>query len=477
MKVLVLGSSGYIGSHLIGSLLAAKHSVTAASRNIEVIQDRNWSNVQIVYCDLFDVESIHAALRDIDVAFYLVHSMAAGDQFDSLDRTAAENFKIAADASSLKQIIYLGGLQPLGTASKHLSSRKETGDILRQSTIPVTELRAGIVVGAGSAGFEMIRDLVYHLRFMITPKWVRSMTQPIALDDLLQYLVRIVGLKEVYNNIYDVAGTSTIKYQDMLKQFANSVDRMLLILPVPFISPKLSSYWLDLVTAVPKQIAKPLINGLRNDLIGDTKPIEKIITIPLMSYTEAIKSALDTEKNNIAASRWTESSIFFRQYKPENSFFSKEYQVKVITDIPAKKIWQVIISVGGNNGWYYLTWIWKIRGFLDRLFGGIGMRRGRRHPTEIRIGDSIDFFRAGGIDPVKRLTLLAEMKVPGSAILEFEIRNTNNKNEFITTARYHPSGTIGLLYWYILLPVHGVLFKGMVKKMLEKAKKIEDNNI
>ena len=472
MNILVIGSSGYIGSHLIDRLKDTSHSISASSRNIQVIENRDWQNVSLVSCDLFDQPSIERALHNIDVVFYFVHSMAAGGDFDALDRKAAENFKNAADKSQLKQIIYLGGLQPLSDPSKHLSSRKETGDILRQSNVAVTELRAGVVVGAGSAGFEMIRDLVYHLRFMITPKWVRSMTQPIALRDLLEYLVQIIANDKTYNNIYDVAGTSTIRYQDMLKEFANVVDRSLIIVPVPLISPRLSSYWLDLVTAVPKQIAKPLVNGLRNDLVGDDSHIKEIIQIPLMNYKESIQSALYDEKNKLLSSRWTEGAIFFRQYNPENSFFSKEYTVKVKTDIDAERLWNVVSSIGGENGWYYLNWLWKIRGFLDRLVGGIGLRRGRRHPAQLRVGDTLDFFRVGKIEyrtNTKSLILLAEMKVPGAAILEFRLNKIDEQNEFVTTARYHPSGTIGLLYWYVLLPVHSILFKGMAKQILKNA--------
>ncbi len=473
MNILVIGSSGYIGSHLIDRLKSTSHTIFASSRNVQVIENRDWQGVNLIYCDLFDPASIDVALQKIDIVFYFVHSMAAGSSFDALDREAAHNFKHAVNKSNVQQIIYLGGLQPTTDPSKHLSSRKETGDILRESNIPVTELRAGVVVGAGSAGFEMIRDLVYHLRFMITPKWVRSITQPIALRDLLEYLVQVIGNDATYNEIFDVAGTSTIRYQDMLKEFANVVGRPLIILPVPLISPRLSSYWLDFVTAVPKDIAKPLIYGLRNDLIGDSTKIKKIIDFPLMNYTQSIEKALEDEQNKKMSSRWTENAIFFNQYNPENSFFSKDYTVKVETDIAIEDLWSVVSSLGGKNGWYYMNWLWKIRGVLDRLIGGIGLRRGRRHPTQVRIGDTIDFFRVGKIenrDDVKSLVLLAEMKVPGSAILEFKVNSLDDqRNEFVTTARYHPSGTIGLLYWYVLLPVHSVLFKGMARGILKNA--------
>ena len=310
MNILVIGSTGYIGSNLIERLKSTEHTIYASSRNMQVIENRDWHDVNLIYFDLFDSDSIDSALQKIDIVFYLVHSMAAGSSFDSLDREAANNFRQAVDKSSVQQIVYLGGLQPISDPSKHLSSRKETGDILRQSNVPVTELRAGVVVGAGSAGFEMIRDLVYHLRFMITPKWVRSMTQPIALRDLLEYLVQVIGNDATYNDIFDVAGTSTIRYQDMLKEFANVVGRPLVILPVPLISPRLSSYWLDFVTAVPKDIAKPLIYGLRNDLIGDNTKINKIIDLPLMSYTESIQKALEES---------------FRVLKPGGTFYCLEF--------------------------------------------------------------------------------------------------------------------------------------------------------
>ena len=473
MNILVIGSTGYIGSNLIERLKSTEHTIYASSRNMQVIENRDWHDVNLIYCDLFDSDSIESALQNIDVVFYFVHSMAAGSSFDSLDREAANNFRQAVDKSSVQQIVYLGGLQPISDPSKHLSSRKETGDILRQSNVPVTELRAGVVVGAGSAGFEMIRDLVYHLRFMITPKWVRSMTQPIALRDLLEYLVQVIGNDATYNDIFDVAGTSTIRYQDMLKEFANVVGRPLVILPVPLISPRLSSYWLDFVTAVPKDIAKPLIYGLRNDLIGDNKKINKIIDLPLMSYTESIQKALEDEQNKKLSSRWTENAIFFKQYNPENSFFSKEYKISVKSDMQAESIWSIVSSLGGKNGWYYMNWLWKIRGILDRLIGGIGTRRGRRHPSQVRVGDTIDFFRVGEVDDrndSKSLVLLAEMKVPGAALLEFKVNTIDAQtSEFITTARFHPSGTIGLLYWYILLPIHSILFKGMAKGILKNA--------
>jgi uncharacterized protein YbjT (DUF2867 family) len=470
MKALVFGASGYVGSNLVPLLVERGFAVRAAGRHADVLNSRGWKGVEVVTADALAPESLAKALEGVEVAFYLVHSMASGGDFARLDRQAATNFRDAVAAADVKRIIYLGGLQPADEASEHLASRRETGDVFRAGPVPVTELRAGIVVGAGSAAFEVIRDLVNHLPVMTTPRWVRSRTRPIALDDLLDYLVGAAEHPEMAGHTYDVGGKETLTYADMLRQFAAIASKRRLIIPLPVLTPRLSSYWLGLVTAVPAAVARPLIDGLRHDLIPDDRPIRAVLPIPLQTYRDAVVAALRQERLLAVPARWTEGALAFRGYNPEVSYYSKGERAEFDVNASAENLWKVVSSLGGDTGYYYGNVLWRLRGLMDRVVGGPGMRRGRRHPANLRVGDTVDFWRVAAVEPGHRLTLLAEMRVPGTAVLEFEVVPSGpHTSRLASTARFHPSGMPGLLYWYALAPLHGRIFRGMPFGMVRRA--------
>ena len=469
-KVVVLGASGYIGTHLVPELVRSGHQVRAVSRRRETLEARDWEGVELVEADVLDQESLTPALDGIEVAYYLVHSMAAGPEFADLDRRAAENFREGAARARVGRVIYLGGLQPPEDASPHLASRRETGEVLRAGPVPVTEIRAGVVVGPGSAAFEVIRDLVYHLPMMVTPRWVRSRSQPIALNDLLEYLVRLPELEETTGRIYDAVGPETLTYEDLLRQFARVVGKHLWIVPVPVLSPRLSSYWLDLVTAVPASVARPLVDGLKHDLLA-TEPEKLRATIPikLQTYEQGARAALEAEAEAKVPVRWTEGAFRYRQERHDISFYGKSARSEARTWASAAAVWAEIVAIGGERGWYYAHLLWKLRGVLDRISGGVGMRRRRRNPTEVRVGDSLDFWRVAAIEPGRRLSLIAEMKLPGSAVLELSVEPHGRGATVVVEAHFHPAGFFGLLYWYALWPVHKRIFDGLCRAIAERA--------
>ena len=462
-RVLVLGASGYVGSHLVPRLIERGYRVRASARHRDVLESRGW-DCELIEADALRAETLVAALDGVDVAYYLVHSMSAGRDFARRDRVAATNFSVAAERAGVRRIVYLGGLQPPGDLSEHLASRRATGDALRAGTVPVTEIRAGIIVGPGSAAFEVIRDLVFHLPLMTTPRWVRSRTQPIALDDLLEYLVRLPETEETSGRSFDVAGSQTLSYQEMLEGFARVVGKRTRIIPLPVLSPRLSSYWLDFVTAVPASVARPLIDGLRHDLLADDAEIRRLIPIELKDYETAVRAAVEVERADAVTARWAEGSLVLRGYRHDVAYFSKRASASAEARVPASQLWAELSTIGGRRGWYHLEWLWRLRGVLDRIVGGVGMRRGRRHSSNIRVGDAIDFWRVVGVEDGQRLVLLAEMKLPGTASLEFEIAPAQpGSSTLTTTARFHPAGAAGMLYWYALWPIHRRIFQGMTR--------------
>lgn len=466
-RILILGASGYVGGHLAPRLAAEGFQVRAAARRVDALRARGWDDVECVRADALDPESLREALRDVDVAYYLVHSMASGGDFSEVDRRAAANFRDAAEAAGLKRIVYLGGLQPSNGASPHLASRLETGEILRSGPTPVTELRAGIVVGPGSAAFEVIRDLVYHLPLMLAPRWVRSRSQPIALDDLLDYLVGLLRLPEDgESHVYDAVGPETLSYGDLLRQFGDVVGRRVRIVPLPVLTPRLSSYWLDLVTAVPARVARPLIDGLKHDLISERpEALRELIPIRQRIYRDAVRDALAAEEAAAITIRWTEGGFRYRRQRHDVSWFDKSVRESVETQRSVEEVWHDISSIGGERGWYFATWLWKIRGAIDRALGGVGMRRGRRHPTELRVDDPLDFWRVVAVEPERSLTLVAEMKLPGSAVLELSVERSGRGSVAQLQAHFHPAGVWGLIYWYALWPIHMVMFRRLAEAL------------
>ena len=466
-RVLILGASGYVGGHLAPRLAAEEHEVRAAARRLDALRARGWDGVECVYADALNSDSLRAALDGVDVAYYLVHSMASGGNFSELDRQAAGNFRDAAANAGVRRIIYLGGIQPTNGASPHLASRLETGEVLRSGPTPVTELRAGIVVGPGSAAFEVIRDLVYHLPLMLAPRWVRSRSQPIALDDLLDYLVGLLHLPDDgESHVYDAVGPETLSYADLLRQFGDVVGRTVRIVPLPVLTPRLSSYWLDLVTAVPARVARPLIDGLKHDLISD-RPDElgELVPIAQRSYRDAVRDALRAEESAALTIRWTEGGFRYRRQRHDVSWYDRSVRISVQTRRTAQEVWSDISSIGGERGWYFGTWLWKLRGLIDRAVGGVGMRRGRRHPTELRVDDPLDFWRVAAVEPGRSLTLVAEMKLPGSAVLELSVEPEADGAVARLQAHFHPAGVWGLLYWYLLWPIHMLIFRRMAEAL------------
>ena len=466
-RILILGASGYVGGHLAPRLASEGFEVRAAARRIDALRARGWQGVECVRADALDPASLREALDSIDTAYYLVHSMASSGDFSELDRCAATNFRDAAADAGLKRIIYLGGLQPADSASPHLASRLETGDVLRSGPVPVTELRAGIVVGPGSAAFEVIRDLVYHLPLMLAPRWVRSRSQPIALDDLLDYLVELLRLPDdEESHVYDAVGPETLSYGDLLRQFGDVVGRTVRILPLPVLTPRLSSYWLDLVTAVPASVARPLIDGLKHDLISERPDaLRELIPIPQRSYAQAVRQALAAEQASALTIRWTEGGFRYRRQRHDVSWYDKSVRVAVPSERPADDVWGDISSIGAERGWYYANALWKLRGAIDRAVGGVGMRRGRRHPTELRVDDPLDFWRVAAVEPGRSLTLVAEMKLPGSAVLELSVEPDGAGSTTQLQAHFHPAGVWGLLYWYVLWPIHMRMFRRTAEEL------------
>jgi len=475
-RALVFGASGYVGTHLVPFLAARGVAVRAAARRRDALTARAWPEpVELVAADALAPATLPAALDGIDVAYYLVHSMAAGADFPRLDRQAAANFRDAAARAGVKRIVYLGGLQPEGIASAHLASRGETGAVLREGSVPVTEVRAGVIIGPGSAAFEVIRDLVFHLPAMVTPSWVRSRSQPIALEDVLTYLARLPDIPEAAGAIYDVGGPEVLTYEQLMREFGALVGRRPAILPVPVLTPQLSSYWLNFVTAVPTNVARALIAGLEHDVLADDAAIRALIPIPRKTYREAAQAALALERSGEAAPRWTEGSLVYRRNRPDFAFYAKRMSSEALTAAPAAAVWREIATIGGENGYYFLDALWQARGCVDRLTGGTGLSRGRRDPQAIAVGDAIDFWRVAAVEPGRRLTLIAEMKLPGSAALEFELLpDAQDRTRILVTAYFHPAGAPGLIYWHALTPAHALIFTGLARAIAARAERAVD---
>jgi uncharacterized protein YbjT (DUF2867 family) len=458
-RALVFGASGYIGTNLVPRLIEAGWDVRAAARHRAVLEARDWQGVELVAADALDPDTLLAAVRDIDVAFYLVHSMAAGRNFAELDIEAAKNFAAAAAKAGVGRIVYLGGLIPANPRSQHLKSRAETGDVLRHGSVPVTEIRAGMIVGPGSAAYEVIRDLVNYLPIMVTPRWVQSRSTPIALDNLLDYLVGVARLPEALGKIYDVGGPEVLTYEQLMRQYGEIAGKRFCLLSLPVLTPRLSSYWLKLVTAVPTNIARALIDGLEHEVIADNKAINNLIPLRLKSFKESVAAALEAEQNDTLSAHWAEGSIVCRNFHPEYAYYAKRAGGTASTSASKEALWRQVMAFGGAEGYYYAESLWFLRRLINWFAGGPSFYRRRRHPRELRVGDVVDAWRVIAAEPNKRLTLLMEMRGPGSGVK--------------ATAYWHPAGPAGLIYWYSLLPVHAFLFRGMTAAIAKRAEKKE----
>ncbi|MBT8318113.1 MAG: SDR family oxidoreductase [Lutibacter sp.] len=470
MKILVTGATGYIGKRLIPLLLNEGHTVVCAVRDKERALKSfiNHKNAIIAEADFLKPRTLNQLPKDIDVAYYLIHSMSnSSTEFHSLEEMCAQNFKSFIETTLTKQVIYLSGITNDTKLSKHLLSRKNVEIILQSNKYALTTFKAGIIVGSGSSSFEIIRDLVEKLPFMIAPKWLNTKTQPIAVRDVLTFLLKATGNEKLFDQSFDIFGPEILTYKQMLLQFAKIRGLKRSILTVPIMTPKLSSYWLYFVTSTSYKLASSLVNSMGIEIIGKPSNINKLLNIEPISYKDAVKNAFEKIEQNSIVSSWKDSFVSgilkedVHDYinVPTYGCFTDKKQ-RPISNLNAtlSKIW----SIGGTNGWYYGTFLWKIRGFVDKMFGGIGIRRGRTHPTELNIGDSLDFWRVIYANKdQKKLLLYAEMKLPGEAWLEFKIKD----NVLYQTATFRPQGLAGRLYWYAVTPFHWFVFNGMISKL------------
>jgi uncharacterized protein YbjT (DUF2867 family) len=474
---LIVGASGYIGTNLVSLLVAEGRPLRATSRNIEVLEGRGWEGVALYQCDVLEPDTLDAALQGVDTVYYLVHSMAAGREFPEIDAIAARNFAAAAERQGIRRIVYLGGLMPEVPLSSHLQSRRETGDILRAGSVPVTELRAGMIIGPGSAAWEVIRDLVNHLPVMVTPRWVFSRSTPIALSNLLRYLADVPGLDETAGETYEVAGPDTLTYAEIMRRYGALVGKRPRIIPVPVLTPRLSSYWLRLVTSVPTSVARALIDGLSQDFIATDDRLKDLIPQTLLGFDAAAAEALAADRQHDLPARWVEGSIAFRSFKPQYGYYAKQEVGNASTTAPAPDVWAEVCRFGADGDFFYARSLWWLRRAMDWLVGGPSFRRGRRHPDMVRVGDVIDAWRVIAIEPGRRLTLLMEMKAPGSGVLEFTVTDSGPERQVSMHAYWHPAGVWGLLYWYATLPLHAMLFRGSTQVIAKRSEQESSHDL
>jgi len=504
MKILLTGATGYIGKRLLPVLIEQGHEVVCCVRDKKrfptdgIYKHPNVSVFEVDFLkDISDPltlsflrkpalsadrqESINftssvasSSLKDIDAAYYLIHSMSSNvKDFGSLEETSANNFIKLVKQTSVKQIIYLGGITNEEKLSKHLASRKRVEEILAASGIPLTSIKAGIIVGSGSASFEIIRDLVEKLPIMITPKWLNTKHQPIAIRNILEYLTGVLLRPETFNKSYDVGGPDILSYKEMLLQFAEVRGLKRFIFTVPVMTPRLSSYWLYFVTSTSYMLAINLVNSMKVEVVAKDNELEKMLGIKPISYKEAVQLAFQKIEQNNVVSSWKDSlissyldnSLLEHINVPTNGCFVDKREKEITTSV--EQVLENIWSIGGERGWYYGDWLWHLRGFLDKLAGGVGLRRGRTNKTEIHTGDTLDFWRVLAADKEnKRLLLYAEMKLPGEAWLEFKIVEKNGKNFLQQTATFRPKGLLGRMYWYSVLPLHFFVFDGMAENIV-----------
>jgi uncharacterized protein YbjT (DUF2867 family) len=475
--VLVTGVTGYIGGRLVPVLLEAGYRVRVLVRDPVRLQGRTWlPNVDVVQGDVLQPDTLEAALVGVEAAYYLIHSMRGGDDFHARDIQAAQNFASAAQRQGVARIIYLGGLGDTSTAlSQHLRSRQQTGDALRESSVPVTEFRAGVIVGSGSLSFEMIRDLTERVPVMICPRWVYTHVQPIGVRDTLEYLVSALKTPASTGQIIEIGGAEILTYRDMMLGYAQARGLRRYLIPVPVLTPRLSSYWVHWMTPVPSDIARPLIEGLRNEVIvRDDKALKLFPEIRPSTFAVAVSRALEKLQASQVETSWADALVSSQPDQTPAVLTSHEGMIREqrqeTVQATPRAVFRAFTSLGGATGWLYFNWAWNLRGWLDRLVGGVGLRRGRRHPTEVRIGDALDFWRVEAVEADQLLRLRAEMKVPGLAWLQFRIEPlADGQTRLIQTAYFAPKGLFGLAYWYALYPIHGLIFSGMIRKLAERA--------
>lgn len=479
---LVTGATGYIGGRLVPELLARGHRVRCAARSPKRLRDQPWSGeVEVVRADLTDADPTRRALEGVDVAYYLIHSLGSGREFGATDRRAARTFAEEARAAGVGRIVYLGGLAPDGDGdmSEHLRSRGEVGEILLASGVPTAVLRAAVVIGSGSVSFEMMRYLTERLPVMVTPRWVHSRIQPIAVRDVLRYLAECATLPPEVSRPFDIGGPEVLTYERMMRRYAAVAGlRPRRIQPVSVLSPRLSSLWIGLVTPVPGGIARPLVDSLRHEVVCHEHDIAAHVPDPpegLLGFDEAVSLALQRIGSGDVATRWSSASVPGAPSDPlptdpdwaGGSLYADVRESPV--DAAPDALWRVIEGIGGENGWYSWPLAWAARGLFDRLVGGVGLRRGRRDPCRLRIGDSLDFWRVEELDPGRLLRLRAEMRLPGLAWLDLSVSERDGRTWYRQRALFHPRGLPGQLYWWAVWPFHGIVFGRMLRNVRRAA--------
>jgi uncharacterized protein YbjT (DUF2867 family) len=479
-RIALTGATGYIGGRLAPRLLDAGYQIRCLVRSPDKLQDRQWaqdSRVEIRQADLSDGDALAGHLEGCDAAFYLVHSMLSAGHaaYASRDRELAQSFGAAAKRAGVKRIVYLGGLGETGPSlSEHLRSRREVEEALGAAGVPVTVLRAAMIVGSGSASFEILRYLVERLPVMITPKWVSSQCQPIAVRNVIGYLTGVLRHPQTVGQVYDIGGPEVLPYSEIMRIMAEELGLgKRWILPVPVLTPRLSSYWIHLVTPLSHDIARPLAEGLRNPVVCRDNRISHIIPQELLTVRQSIRAALTKVAENDVETSWSMAGAI--PGDPDwagGTVFTDTRSVRV--EVPDWALFQAVCRVGGGHGWYAADTLWQIRGWLDRLAGGPGLRRGRRNPERVSYGEALDFWRVTGIVRNRRLALRAEMRLPGEALLEFRIEPEDAGGTCVLrqTAMFEPRGLLGLLYWYAVVPLHHIVFRGMLEGIRKEAIRI-----
>jgi uncharacterized protein YbjT (DUF2867 family) len=470
MKILLSGATGYIGRRLLPVLIKEGHHVVCCVRDKDRFDTSAYtpSQITVLEVDFLDESTLNKIPEDIEVAYYLIHSMSTTlSDFEELERISAENFKKSMDGTQVRQVIYLSGIINEEKLSKHLSSRKRVELILAEGSYHLTTLRAGIIVGSGSASFEIIRDLVEKLPVMITPRWLQTRAQPIAIRNVIEFLSGVLLHPDTYDRSFDIGGPDILNYREMLLEFARIRNLRRTIWVVPVMTPRLSSYWLYFITSTSYKLAVNLVNSMKVEVVCKENDLQELLKVDLLSYRESVELAFDRIQQQEIVSSWTdalsshalEEGIADLVQVPIHGCFIDQRKRPIEDE---EKVLDRIWSIGGKKGWYYANGLWAIRGFMDKLSGGVGLRRGRKSSTEIAAGDALDFWRVLlASKKEKRLLLYAEMKLPGEAWLEFSIKD----NELHQTATFRPKGLRGRLYWYSVLPFHGLIFRGMIKRI------------
>jgi len=472
-----------VGGRLVRALLNEGKRVRVLVRDSKKILGQNWaSDVEIIEGNASSAADLDRALAGVHTAYYLLHSINVATDFGDIEAEMAKGFAEAAERNEISQIVYLGGIANDENRSRHLTSRMNTGTQLASGKVPVLELRAGIIIGSGSASFEMLRHLTHRLPIMTTPKWVSNRTQPIAIRDVLYYLKSAASLKEPVSTIRDIGGPEVVTYATMMQKFADiSGLRKRIIVQIPVLTPKLSSLWIGFVTPVPTSLARPLVESLISEVVVDKKKsVDSLIAPPpegLLTVTQAIELALSRTANNEVDTRWSDAAFPVAPWQKAQSDpdWAGELTLKdhreISSDVSLKFIWQEIESIGGEHGWFGSDWLWYLRGLIDRFFGGVGLRRGRRDPQHLRVGDSLDFWRVEELEKEKKLRLYAEMILPGKAWLEFTLEERDGKTLVSQDALFEPRGLGGQLYWYLVSPFHFFIFPTMLRNIEKAARK------